>query len=52
MDQIQFDISSKTNQDAADDLDGRKRDGWTVVDTGRDPANKNILLVTLKEPEV
>jgi hypothetical protein len=52
MDQIKFDISSKTNQDAADDLDQRKADGWTVTDAGRDPANKNILLVTLKEPQV
>ena len=52
MDNIQFDISSQTNQDAADDLEARKKAGWKVTDAGRDPNpnNKNVLLIQIKEP--
>lgn len=50
MDNIQFDISSQTNQNAADDLEVRKKAGWEVTDVKRDPKDKNVLLVQIKEP--
>ena len=50
MDTIRFDISSETNQNAVADLENQKKEGWKVTDTKRDPENKDILLVVLKEP--
>jgi hypothetical protein len=50
MDNIPFDVSSSTNQNALGDLEARKQQGWKIVDVVRDPNDSNVMLVVIRQP--